>query len=91
MSDPVIIALISMCGTIPAAATGIVSAYFAYRASVTTKETKTITEATAAVAKHTEQNTNHLKDEIVALTKKASFAEGHKAATDENAKHNPKV
>jgi hypothetical protein len=47
----------------------VASAYFAYKAAVISKETKTI-------AQHTEQNTNHLKDELVALTAKASHAEG---------------
>lgn len=71
MSDPVTIALITACGAIPTAIVGVMSAYFSYKAAITSKETKEI-------AKHTEQNTNHLKDELVALTAKSSHAEGVK-------------
>ena len=39
-------------------------------------EVKIATDSVVAISKHTEENTNHLKDELVALTAKASHAEG---------------
>jgi len=42
----------------------LITAYFAYRAKV--------------VAEHTEQNTNHLKDELVAAVSKERYAAGQK-------------
>jgi len=69
MSDPVIIAIIAACATIPSAAVGIAAAYFSYKAAVASHETKLI-------AQHTEENTNHMKDELVALTRSSAHAEG---------------
>lgn len=63
MTDAVCIAAIAVLSN---AVTG----YFAYLASKQAKETLT-------VAKQTEQNTNHLKDELVALTRKDATAVGH--------------
>jgi hypothetical protein len=56
MSDPVQMALIA--AGIPAVVS-IVGAYFSYKASVIAGQTRTIAEKT-------EQNTNHMKDELVA-------------------------
>jgi hypothetical protein len=75
MSDAVTIALIAACGGLPAAAVGIVSAWFSYKASEQSKETLTVSQ-------HTEENTNHLKDELVALTRKDAHAEGVKEERD---------
>jgi hypothetical protein len=69
MSDPVIIALITACAAIPSTIGGIVAAYFAYKSAVASK-------ATLKVSEHTEANTNHMKDELVALTAKSSHAAG---------------
>ena len=66
MTDAVKIAVIGMLGT---AAPSLMSAWFSYRAS------KHAARA-VAVAEHTEENTNHMKDELVALTAKSSHAEG---------------
>ena len=60
------VALISSAGSTTAALFG---AYFAYRASVHTK-------ATMVATKQTEQNTNHLKDELVAAVKQVAFRKG---------------
>ncbi len=46
-----------------------IAAWFAYKASVNTK-------VAVEVSKKTEENTNHMKDELVALTSKAAHAEG---------------
>lgn len=45
------------------ALSAIVSAYFSYKAKIQSEKT--------------EKNTNHMKDELVALTAKSSHAEGH--------------
>lgn len=75
MSDAVTIALISACSAIPTSVVGIASAYWAYKAAVSSR-------LAVKISKHTEQNTNHLKDELVALTHKAAHAEGVKQAED---------
>lgn len=76
MSDAVAIALITACASVPPSLVGVAAAYFSYRASKIAAETKQI-------AQHTEENTNHLKDELVELTAKASHAEGYKAGREE--------
>lgn len=69
MSDNVVIAIAKAAETLPGAIASVAAAYFAYRAATTAK-------ASLEVSKHTEANTNHLKDELVALTAKSSHAEG---------------
>jgi hypothetical protein len=66
LSDPVQLALIASLTTI---IPSMVSAFFAYKASVHAKRA-------VDVAQKTEENTNHMKDELVALTAKSSHAEG---------------
>lgn len=66
MSDLVQIALISAMGSM---FPSIVASLFAYRSSMHSKETLN-------VAKKTEKNTNSMKDELVALTNKESYARG---------------
>jgi hypothetical protein len=79
MSDPVATALITALSTIPTAIAAFFSAWFAYRASVHSKKT-------AKVAEQTERNTNSMKDELVALTRKEAHAAGVKQAQDEAAR-----
>lgn len=69
MSDPVAIAIIAACGTIPPSIVGLVSAFFAYKASAHSR-------AALEVARQTEANTNHMKDELVAITRVSAHAEG---------------
>lgn len=66
MSDSVQLALIASATTV---IPSVVSAFFAYRASVHSKKA-------LEVAKLTEVNTNGMKTELVDLTAKASHAEG---------------
>jgi hypothetical protein len=66
MSDLVIIAIVQ---SLPMSVVGLASAWFSYRASVHSK-------AGLEVSRQTEHNTNHMKDELVALTQKSSHAEG---------------
>jgi hypothetical protein len=68
MSDAVQIALITSIAT---AFPSMVAAFFAYRSSVHSKKA-------VEVAKSTEKNTNSMKDELVDLTAKSSFATGQK-------------
>jgi hypothetical protein len=75
MSDAVTIAMITALASLPPSIVGIAAAYFSYRASVNSR-------TAVIISKKTEENTNHLKDELVALTAKASHAEGMKAAED---------
>jgi len=72
MSDPVQIALISALTTgIPS----ILGAIFAFMASRHAK-------AAAVQSAKTEENTNHMKDELVHEVRQASFAAGAKSETD---------
>ena len=66
VSDAVATSLIS---GIASCFCSIVAAYFAFRAKVHS-------EAAVVIAKHTEENTNHMKDELVAITRTAAHAEG---------------
>ena len=66
MSDLVLIAALS---SFPPAIMGCVSAFFSYRAAVHAK-------AALIQSERTEENTNHMKDELVAAVKLASHAEG---------------
>jgi hypothetical protein len=64
MSDAVVIAMIQFAGSLVAGCVSVVSAIFAYKAMT--------------ASKRAEKNTNGVKDELVALTAKASHAEGLK-------------
>lgn len=75
MSEAVQLALIDKLPSLIAGVSGMFAAYFAYRAHRIAKDTN-------VVARKTEENTNHLKDELVAEVRKASFAAGQKQATD---------
>jgi hypothetical protein len=66
MSDVVKVALISAAST---ALPSLLAAFFSYRASRHAK-------LAVQIATQTEENTNHMKDELVALTAKSSHAEG---------------
>lgn len=65
----VVIAMFSMIG-------GIASAYFSFRASQTTKQTKIIAEEVKLVAQETEKNTNSMKDALVEATRVAAMLKG---------------
>ena len=69
MSDAVVIEIIRACALVPTAMAAAASAWFSYRAS-------TYSQRAVKIAKATEENTNHMKDELVALTAKSSHAEG---------------
>lgn len=71
ISEAVQLKLIDNIPQIVTGVSAIAIAYFTYR-------THLISQDTNAVAKHTEQNTNHMKDELVAEVRKASFAAGQK-------------
>lgn len=53
---------VALIGVVTSAVPSCMAAFFAWRA--------------AKISEHTEQNTNHMKDELVALTAKSSHAEG---------------
>lgn len=63
-SDAVLIEIVRDSGIFLTAVMSALAAWFARRAVV--------------VSKQTEQNTNHMKDELVSLTAKAAYAEGIK-------------
>jgi hypothetical protein len=69
MSDAVQIALIGALAGIPSTIGGIAAAYFSYKASQHSREAVNVSRETRA-------NTNGMKDQLVALTKKSSYAEG---------------
>jgi hypothetical protein len=71
MSEAVQLALVNNIPQIVTGVSAIAIAYLTYRTHVVAKET-------SVVAKQTEENTNHLKDELVAEVRKASFAAGQK-------------
>ena len=71
IAQAVWIALIDKIPVIVAAGASIASAYLAYK-------THTVSKETQAVAIQTEQNTNHLKDELVNEVRQAAFAAGQK-------------
>jgi len=72
MSETVQLALIEKVPSIVIAITTIVTAWLTYR--------------THRVAKQTEENTNHLKDELVQEVRQASFAAGQKQEKDKDKK-----
>ena len=59
-----------------AVAVGVAAAYFSYKAAINSRDA-------VIISRHTEENTNHLKDELVALTAKASHAAGKLEAQNE--------
>jgi hypothetical protein len=69
MTDAVEIALIGALAGVPTMVGAIAAAWFSYKASTHSREA-------ISVAKETQRNTNGLKDQLVALTKKSSYAEG---------------
>jgi hypothetical protein len=71
MSEKVLLAIVGIVPGIVAAGVSAISAYFAYKAHMTSI-------ATREIAERTEENTNHLKDELVAEVRSASFAAGRK-------------
>ncbi len=77
MSDAVEIALITSLTTGIPSILAMVFAFLGRRAAL----------ATQVTAKQTEENTNHMKDELVALTAKSSHAEG-KLEAQQEAKEN---
>lgn len=68
MTEAVQLALIDKLPAIVIAICTLATAYLTYR--------------THKVAKQTEENTNHLKDELVAEVRQASFAAGEKSMKD---------
>ena len=73
MSDAVQIALITSLTTgIPS----ILAMFFSFMARKHSIDAVNVSRETQTIAQKTEQNTNHLKDELVALTAKSSHAEG---------------
>ena len=76
MTDAVQIALIGACAGIPGTIGGIAAAWFSYKAATHSREA-------VVVAKETQQNTDGMKDQLVALTAKSSFAQG-KLAGEQN-------
>ncbi len=79
MSDAVEIALITSLTTGIPSILAMVFAFLGRRAAL----------ATQVTAQKTEENTNHMKDELVALTAKSSHAEGKlEGAAEEQAKGN---
>ena len=76
MSDAVQVALIT---SIPAT----LAAIFSYLASRRSADAAATARDTQVIAKKTEENTNHLKDELVELTAKSSHAEGKLEAQNE--------
>jgi hypothetical protein len=71
ISEAVQLKLVENIPQIMVGISSIAIAYFTYRTHEVTKDTNII-------AKKTEENTNHLKDELVAEVRKASFAAGQK-------------
>jgi len=76
MSDPVTVALI---GVFTSAIPSCMAAFFAYRAAKHAARS-------VLISRHTEENTNHMKDELVALTAKSSHAEGFLEGRAESSK-----
>jgi uncharacterized sodium:solute symporter family permease YidK len=77
MSNAVEIEIIKALGTsLPIIAVGFFTAYFAYKAAQSAKSSALNSAETLKVAKQTEINTNSMKDELVALTRKSAHAEG---------------
>ena len=80
MSDAVQIAIITSLTTgIPS----LLGMWFAFLARKNSMDAANAARETQAVAKKTEENTNHMKDELVALTAKSSHAEGKLEAQNE--------
>jgi len=78
MSDEVAKELIK---TIPQVVTALGAAfatYFAYKSLAYSKKAADNSTEAIVIAKQTEQNTNHMKDELVNEVRKASHAEGVK-------------
>lgn len=92
LSEAVQLALIDKVPSIAAACASIVAAfgaalggYFSYKAHGTAKYVAEIARETNDVAKKTEQNTNHLKDELVEAVSRERFAAGQKQEADDQA------
>ena len=80
MSDAVQIAIITSLTTgIPS----ILGMWFAFLARKNALDAANTARDTQVIARKTEENTNHLKDELVALTAKSSHAEGKLEAQNE--------
>ena len=67
---------------LPAAAGAFFAAYFAYKASEHTRTAIDISKQTLEQSTKVEQNTNHLKDELVAEVRKASIEVGKQQEKD---------
>lgn len=78
MSDAVLTEAIRLGGQVVTAFSALIGAWFAFKASQHSRMALDSSQEAVQVARHTEQNTNHMKDELVALTAKASHAEGVK-------------
>ena len=78
MSDEIIKELIKIIPNVVSALGASLAAYFSYRSVVHSKESAAHSKKAITIAKQTEVNTNHLKDELVAEVRKASHAEGVK-------------
>ena len=75
ISEAVQLELVRNIPQIMTGVSAVAIAYFTYR-------THLVAQNTNEVAKHTEQNTNHMKDELVAEVRKASFAAGKQEQKD---------
>ncbi len=71
LSEAVQLALVAKLPELAIAAASIATSYLSYR--------------THKIAKKTEENTNHLKDELVAAVSKERFAAGQKQEADAQA------
>ena len=80
MTDAVAIELIRAVAQIPGAVGGCAAAWFAYRASTHAREA-------AETSKRAETNSNGIKDQLVNLTAKSSFAAG-KLEGENQGEHN---
>ncbi len=92
ISEAVQLALIDKVPAVAGAAASICAAfgagmagYFSYRAHVIVRETKVAVEQVGVLAKKTEENTNHLHDEIVKVVAAKEFAAGRKQEADDQA------
>jgi hypothetical protein len=73
VSDAVQIAIITGLTTgVPS----LLGMWFAFLARKNALDAANVSRETQAIAQKTESNTNHMKDELVALTAKSSHAEG---------------
>jgi hypothetical protein len=69
MTDAVEIAIIAALSGVPTMVGAIAAGWFSYKSAIHSRES-------LDVAKQTQKNTNGMKDQLVALTEKSSFAEG---------------